>query len=188
MMSVHVKLYLLGAFALIFVGLSAFQVAAEAYDNCRSGWDGWHSGGFRGDFSATAGAGTVTADTFTMDSGMDRGTALASGLTSMPWGSKLKQTGESKDKQSVAMLACLKLALLLALFVAIMAMNTVEAARLLLDEYDNCRNGWSNWRNDGYSGDYYCNGRRWDRDGRYYDNGNWYGPGDRGGFGIYIGK
>jgi len=108
------------------------------------------------------------------------------------------------------------------------------------------------WRDRGYRGDYYCDGRRWDRDGRcvswrcrkthkqpkrlpaslcsksvlselylvgmaaalcccsafarvahycagcsveklqsgsrYYYGDRWYGPGDRGGFGIYIGK
>ena len=43
---------------------------------------------------------------------------------------------------STTMLTCLKLALLFAVMLVIMACDVVHAARQLLDDYDNCHNGW----------------------------------------------
>ncbi|CAK0779021.1 hypothetical protein CVIRNUC_004682 [Coccomyxa viridis] len=73
------------------------------------------------------------------------------------------------------MMAAMKIVFLLA--VAVLAFLMVTDARRLLD-YDDCHRGWNEWNNGHRGGDYECGGRRWDRDGRWYDGRDWRGGRD----------
>ncbi|CAK0771795.1 hypothetical protein CVIRNUC_003897 [Coccomyxa viridis] len=63
------------------------------------------------------------------------------------------------------MIALLKIAALL--LVAVMALASSADARALLD-YDGCYNRWRAW--NFVTGDFYCDGHRWDRGGNWYGN------------------
>ncbi|CAL5218838.1 g569 [Coccomyxa viridis] len=77
------------------------------------------------------------------------------------------------------MFAVAKLVLLV--LVAVLAFALSTEGRELLDYYDDCYNGYRGW--DWGRGDYYCHGRRWRRDGGWYDGGGW----RYGGVGFFIG-